>query len=156
MFRFLRSPLEAWHFLHFPLRFYVQLLSFNSKRFRLKSLSTQRNKCAATTDELVHRNMLWPSENWMCYYLEISLMTDFFFGMSVLCIISEHIHIHVYWFYMITPRMLSRRAQSGRWSFYGKRVWFTKSHLVLIISFFICCFVYAIYFGYKIMQHYIQ
>ena len=31
--------------------------------------------------------------------------------------------------------LLSRRAQSGRWSSFRKRVWFTESHLVLIISF---------------------
>jgi len=32
--------------------------------------------------------------------------------------------------------LLSRRAQSGRWSFFGKRVWFSESHIVLIISFY--------------------
>jgi len=32
---------------------------------------------------------------------------------------------------------LSRRAQSGRWSSFGKRVWFTESHTVLIISFYL-------------------
>ena len=31
--------------------------------------------------------------------------------------------------------LLSRRAQSGRWSSFGKRVWFTESHTVLVISF---------------------
>jgi len=31
--------------------------------------------------------------------------------------------------------LLSRRAQFGRWSSFGKRVWFTVSHTVLIISF---------------------
>jgi len=31
--------------------------------------------------------------------------------------------------------LLSRRAQSGRWSSFGKLVWFTESHIVLIISF---------------------
>ena len=31
--------------------------------------------------------------------------------------------------------LLSRRAQSGRWSSFGKRVWFTESHIVLIIVF---------------------
>ena len=31
--------------------------------------------------------------------------------------------------------LLPRRAQYGRWSSFGKRVWFTESHLVLIISF---------------------
>ena len=30
---------------------------------------------------------------------------------------------------------LSRRALSGRWSSFGKRVWFTESHIVLIILF---------------------
>jgi hypothetical protein len=29
----------------------------------------------------------------------------------------------------------SRCAQSARWSSFGKRVWFTESHIVLIISF---------------------
>jgi len=40
--------------------------------------------------------------------------------------------------------LLSRRAQSGRWSSFGKRVWFTESHIVLISSFF-TCFIYSIY-----------
>ena len=31
--------------------------------------------------------------------------------------------------------LLPRRAQSGRWSSFGKLVWFTESHIVLIISF---------------------
>jgi len=31
--------------------------------------------------------------------------------------------------------LLSRRTHSGRWSSFGKRVWFTESHIVLIISF---------------------
>jgi len=31
---------------------------------------------------------------------------------------------------------LSRRSQSGRWSSFRKRVWFTESHIVLIISSF--------------------
>jgi len=41
--------------------------------------------------------------------------------------------------------LLSRRAQSGRWSSFGKRVWFNESHILLIISFFTCCFIYSIY-----------
>ena len=32
--------------------------------------------------------------------------------------------------------LLSRHAQSGRWSSFGKRVWFTEPHLVLVIFFF--------------------
>ena len=31
---------------------------------------------------------------------------------------------------------LSRRVRSIRWSSFGKRVWFTESHIVLVISFF--------------------
>ena len=31
--------------------------------------------------------------------------------------------------------LTTRRTQSGRWSTFGKRVWFTESHLVSIISF---------------------
>jgi len=31
--------------------------------------------------------------------------------------------------------LLSRRFQFGRWSSYGKQVWFTESHIDLIISF---------------------
>ena len=34
--------------------------------------------------------------------------------------------------------LLSRRAQSGLWSSFRKRVWFTESHIVLIIY---CLFV---------------
>ena len=30
---------------------------------------------------------------------------------------------------------LSRHTQSGRWSSFGKRVWFTESHIVLVICF---------------------
>ena len=33
--------------------------------------------------------------------------------------------------------LLSRLAQSGRWSSFGKRVWFTESHIFLIISFYL-------------------
>ena len=52
--------------------------------------------------------------------------------------------------YMITLRnLLSRRAQSGRWSSFGKRLWLTESHIVLIISSFIYCFIYSIYSWYK-------
>jgi len=36
--------------------------------------------------------------------------------------------------------LLSRRAQSGRLSSFGKRVWFTESHIVLIISFLLVLF----------------
>jgi len=64
-----------------------------------------------------------------------------------------YIYIYIYIFYTFTLRnfvvriyslqstrspfvtLLSRRAQSGRWSSFGKRVWFTESHIDLIISF---------------------
>jgi len=36
--------------------------------------------------------------------------------------------------------LLSRRAQYGRWSSFGKRVWFTESHTVLMISFLLVSF----------------
>ena len=32
--------------------------------------------------------------------------------------------------------LLSQCAQSGRWSPFGKRVWFTESHIVSVISFY--------------------
>jgi len=51
--------------------------------------------------------------------------------------------------------LLSRRAQSGRWSSFGKRVWFSDSHKGLIISFSTCCFIYSNYSWYKIMDYYI-
>jgi hypothetical protein len=41
--------------------------------------------------------------------------------------------------------LLSRRAQSGRRSSFGKRVWFTESHLVLIISFLLVLFTHFIF-----------
>ena len=34
-----------------------------------------------------------------------------------------------------STRWLSQRAQSGRWSSFGKRMWFTEWHIVLVISF---------------------
>jgi len=37
-----------------------------------------------------------------------------------------------------------------------KRVWFTESHTILIISFFTSCFIYSIYCLYKITERYIQ
>jgi len=40
--------------------------------------------------------------------------------------------------------LLSRRAQSGRWSSFEKRVWFTESHIVLIISFLLVLFTHFI------------
>jgi len=43
--------------------------------------------------------------------------------------------------------LLSRRAQSGRWSSFGRRVWFTESHLVLLS--FPLCFIYSFYFWYN-------
>jgi len=47
--------------------------------------------------------------------------------------------------------LLSRRAQYGSWSSFGKRVWFTESHLVLIIYFFhFLFFIYSTYCLYKI------
>jgi len=36
--------------------------------------------------------------------------------------------------------LLSRRAQTGRWSSFGKRVWFTESHTVLITYFLLVLF----------------
>jgi hypothetical protein len=42
---------------------------------------------------------------------------------------------------------LSRRAQSGRWSSFGKWVWFNESHTALFI--FTFCFIYSIYSWYK-------
>jgi len=33
--------------------------------------------------------------------------------------------------------LLSGRAQTGRWSSFGKRAWFNKPHIVLIISFYL-------------------
>jgi len=49
-------------------------------------------------------------------------------------------------FYTRSPfvTLLSRRAQSGRWSSFGKRVWFTESHIVLIISFLLVLFTHCI------------
>ena len=35
--------------------------------------------------------------------------------------------------------------QFGWWSSFRKWVWFTESHIVLIVSFFTCCFIYSIY-----------
>jgi len=32
---------------------------------------------------------------------------------------------------------LSQHAQSGRWSSFGKWVWFTESHITLVISFYL-------------------
>jgi len=33
--------------------------------------------------------------------------------------------------------LVSQCAQSGRWSSFGKRVWFTESHIVLLLSFYL-------------------
>jgi hypothetical protein len=44
---------------------------------------------------------------------------------------------------------LSRRAQFGRCSSFGKRVWFTESRIILVISFFTCCFIYSFCSWYK-------
>ena len=53
---------------------------------------------------------------------------------------------HTYTFSTITLyKFLSRRAQYSRWSSFGKRAWFTESHLPLIISFFTRCFTYSIF-----------
>ena len=35
---------------------------------------------------------------------------------------------------------VSRRAQSGRWSSFDRRVWFTESHIVLVIYFIVVLF----------------
>jgi hypothetical protein len=32
---------------------------------------------------------------------------------------------------------LSRHTQSGKWSSFGKRVWFTETHIILVISFYL-------------------
>jgi hypothetical protein len=59
--------------------------------------------------------------------------------------------------YAWTPfiSLLSRRAQSGRWSSFRKCVvgWITYSFNNF---FFTCCFIYSIYSWYKIMERYIQ
>jgi len=36
---------------------------------------------------------------------------------------------------------LSRRAQTGTWSSFGKRVWFTESHIVLFFYLLFCLFI---------------
>jgi len=41
--------------------------------------------------------------------------------------------------------LLCRRAQSGRWSSFGKRVWFTESHIVLIIVFLLTFYLFILY-----------
>jgi len=51
--------------------------------------------------------------------------------------------------------LLSRPAQSGRWSSFGKWVWFTESHLVLIIPFFYLFYLLSLSW-YKIKERYIQ
>jgi len=38
----------------------------------------------------------------------------------------------------------------------GTPVWFTESHLVLVIFFFHLCFIYSLYSLYKTMERYIQ
>ena len=40
---------------------------------------------------------------------------------------------------------LLRRAQSGRRTSFWRRVWFTESHLVVVIFFFTCCSLYSFY-----------
>ena len=48
--------------------------------------------------------------------------------------LDKFIHFVISWFARspFVP-LLSWRRQSGRWSFFGKWVWFTESHIVLII-----------------------
>ena len=48
-----------------------------------------------------------------------------------------YIYIYIYIYSTRSPLLtcMSRRAQSGRRSSFGKRVWFTESHIVLITSF---------------------
>ena len=41
--------------------------------------------------------------------------------------------------------LLSRRAQSGRWSSFGKRVWFTELHLVLVIFFSLTFYLFILF-----------
>ena len=40
---------------------------------------------------------------------------------------------------------LSQHVQSGKWTSFGKRVWFTKSHIILVIFFFTYWFIYSFY-----------
>jgi len=40
---------------------------------------------------------------------------------------------------------LSRRAQPGRRTSFGRRVWFTESHIVLANFYFTCWFIYSWY-----------
>jgi len=51
--------------------------------------------------------------------------------------------------FLSTPlvSLLSRRAQSGRWSSFGKRVWFTESHT--FNYFFLTRFIYSSYSWYN-------
>jgi len=41
--------------------------------------------------------------------------------------------------------LLSRRAQSGMWSFSGKRVWFTETHTVLIFVFSLTFYLFILF-----------
>ena len=79
-------------------------------------------------------------------FLLFSFSVSFFFcpTLSLLvcvcvCVCETMLYMYVYMYIYFTwspfVSLLSRRAQYGRWSSFGKRVWFTESHIVLIISF---------------------
>jgi len=52
--------------------------------------------------------------------------------------------------------LLSRCTPTGRWSSFGKRVWFTEITHIFNYFFFPCCFIYSIYSWYKILESYLQ
>jgi len=94
--------------------------------------------------------------NTMCvFWFSVQLLSETF-----LIVRSNERDIikNAYWSSTRSPfvSLLSRRPQSGRWSSSGKRVWFTESHIILIISFYNYCFIYSIYCLYKTTERYIQ
>ena len=47
--------------------------------------------------------------------------------------------------YILHVTLLSRLAQSGRWSSFRKQVWFTESHIVLVISFLLMFYLFLLF-----------
>ena len=86
--------------------------------------------------------LLNAKKNCRSYVLHILCTThnDFFFFFAVLRTYEVKASFSTQSTQSPFVTLLSRRAQSGRWPSFGKRVWFTESHIVLIIYFLLVLF----------------
>jgi hypothetical protein len=89
---------------------------------------------------LVNKKLLLPTKPVTVFLIKVqscnALLRMLLVGISIyLKSVLRHKFLILVTYYTRSPfvSLLSRRAQYGRWSSFGKRVWFTESHIILIV-----------------------